>query len=522
MYAAIQGVAHGDSLGILADVADAQHAADAQSQTALALVTSLAFLVPAVTALRMKRSWHGCVFVLLAAACASFHCAGAPGREPHSEAAARWLAHGYQVWLYFCFLQMAFLVVGPEDPQLQALGQGTGTSLAKTQGHAPAPWDVVVAARVAPLAALSLLHVGEELAGGDVAAPWRSMLLTELLLVLCTAAFWAHRSRRNYAPCILLRFKFWHRLIHHGVIPAMMLFWTFCITGLTDRKAAYAVWHMVVAAFATSILRTVLPDAGGPAEEVFDPSWRNPSVAHILLGVGAALVLPAVAVGISYDWCSGGEWRWPTVATATACEPGSYFVAIMAVPAFSGASAVFWLISAVSRGKMPWSHLGGPGESPELSLGLRQRRLGTDLGCVLGQAGAASGLSGFLAVLLLRGSPLQELAHLFLSLLSLGLLLVGMVLTVLSSDPLGQGFLLRRTLTLYGCLPIAAIHAMLSLLVTCFPQISAPQSAYAASEYLVAVALALWPLTWAAEVQEQSQRKPSMEFTWPVTAWRFQ
>merc|ERR1719382_1665459 len=83
-----------------------------------------------------------------------------------------------------------------------------------------------------------------------------NMLLNEVIILVANIGFWAVRAES--APEVLLRFRYWHRLLHHGFIPAMMLFWIFCIIGFADFQALHTMWHVVVALFAVSLLRTVL------------------------------------------------------------------------------------------------------------------------------------------------------------------------------------------------------------------------------------------------------------------------
>merc|ERR1719487_2012127 len=97
-----------------------------------------------------------------------------------------------------------------------------------------------------------------------------------------------------------------------------------------------------------------------------------------------------------------------------------------------------------------------------------------------------------------------------------------MALTVLSADPSNQRFRFRRCLTMLLCLPMMVVHMMLMLADQCLPtSYQVPHAIYAISEYIVVLLLAVWPLTWAAEVQDTWQRNTSGNFAWPVTPWRF-
>merc|ERR1719440_318200 len=185
-------------------------------------------------------------------------------------------------------LQMAFLVMGPEDPQLQWLSHHAVSGHQSWLRHVPV--DTIVTARLLPAVVLGGFHFGHGHVDAEV-FHWQSMLINELLLLVCCTGFWMHSSRKGRASEVLLHFKFWHRLLHHGLIPAMMLFWIYCITGLTDLQVLHSVWHVVVAVFACTLLRSVLNDESTAAStKVFDPSVLNPNVGHVFLG-SVALIL---------------------------------------------------------------------------------------------------------------------------------------------------------------------------------------------------------------------------------------
>jgi hypothetical protein len=515
-------------LGVFGDLGgEMERSVDVKSQTALVLFTSLAFLIPAFTSWRMQRFWHSFLFGVMAFVCANFHFCSADmpqqlGLHMRCSATAKQvLSHAFFMWVYFCFLQMAFLVMGPEDPHMQWLGtQATpGSPSCATPHHAPL--DAVIMARVVPAVVLCIFHFLH--ASWDTEEiHWQSLLLNELLLLVCSAAFWMHRTRQARAADVLIRYKYWHRLLHHGFIPAMMLFWIFCIMGFADFQALHTMWHVVVALFAVSLLRTVLVgDSLSPSAKVFDLSPHNPNVAHVLLGSVALIVLPTAVIGASFDWCSVGEPHWPTISTATVCQPGGYFVAIVSVPAFTGVATVFWLIDSTASGKTSWRQFNSakPWERQDSSMNPQQLALGKRLGCVLGFGGA---LCGLLASLIMKGSPIQNVLNLFCCIMCLGLIMIAMALTVLSSDPTTQSSRFRRGLTMFVCLPTMIVHIMMILADQCLPtQHVVPHSVYAVIEYSVILLLSLWPLTWAPEVQDTWQRNVSGNFAWPTTPWRF-
>jgi len=522
-------------LGVVGEITDMEQSVGARSQTILVLVTSLAFLVPAFTAWRMKRIWHCCLFCVMTAVCTSYHFCTADtpkvlGMSMRCDATTTHLTTiAFFVAIHFCFLQMAFLVFGPEDPHMQWLGTQTGSGSPTSSIPQHAPLDTIVAARIVPGVVLCLyffLHSSwdkEEI-------HWQSLLLTELLLLGCSIGFWMHRSRQLRAADVLTRFKYWNRLLHHGLIPAMMLFWICCIMGFADIQALHSMWHVIVALFAASLLRTVLAgDSLSTSAKVFDTTSHNPNVAHVLLGGVALIVLPTAVIGASFDWCSTGEAHWPTISTTTLCQQGGYFVAIVAVPAFVAVSIVFWLIASTSGTKSSWvqfrqakpwnSHAferddwHGSSFNPDS----QQLAMGKSLGCLLGNAG---GFFGLLAALIMKGTPIRNVLTMFCSIMSLGLIMIAMALTVLSSDPSTRGFHLRRRLTMLVCLPMMVVHMVL-LFGAQSSYYQVPHSYCAVTEYIVVLLVALWPLSWVPEVQDTWQRNSSGTFVHPVTPWRF-
>jgi len=525
-------------LGVVGEMGEMERSVDVNSQVGLVFVTSFVFLIPAFSAWRMKRIWHCCLFCAMALVCASYHyCSVEAPKELGMRAsnmrcsatATHLLTHVFFFAIHFCFLQLAFLVLGPEDPHMQWLGLQATPGSPSSMMPQHAPLDAVVVARILPAAALFAFHLAHASWNTDE-IHWQSLLLNELLLLVCSAAFWMHRSRQARAADVLIRFKYWHRLLHNGLIPAMILFWIFCIMGFTDRQALHAMWHVFVALLAHSLLRTVLlEDSTSPSAKVFDLSPHNPIVAHVLLGSVALIVLPTAVIAASFDWCSTGTSQWPTISTATLCQPGGYFVAIVAVPAFAGVATVFWLVASTAGSKTSWLqfHSRSIGEthkekgtgSQQSVFNSQQLALGKSLGCTLGYAGAFFGL---LAALIMKGTPIRNILNLFCSIMAIGCFMIAMTLTVLSSDVCTRVCRIRRHLTLLVCVPMMTLHMMLILADQCLSsRFEIHHSVYACTEYAVVLLLVAWPLTWATEVQDAWQRNASALFAYPSTAWRF-
>lgn len=405
-------------------------------------ISSLAYVAPAVTAIHVRRPWFACIFMAMAVSHALLDSC-----HECSPAAAAALGLVYQVCTCLCVLHMALLILGPEDTQLWG----------------SASWDVT-ANRTLGLVVLALFHRGE--GWSDPLGLWQSFLVSELILLLCCLVFWWRRPSDT-----LLRYNYWHRLLHQGLIPATMLFWAFCCLQVADIKVLHCAWHMVTAAFAVFTLRASAQAQGG--KDVND----NPSVAHLLLGTVALAGLPFASAVVSSDLCL---MQWPE---AQACQLDGYMVAVTAVPFFLSLASVFWLISSAA-------------EMTGKSHGLR-------LGSNLGQAGALLGLASALAI---RSSALWDLAGLLLQEASLGLTTVAMVLITLS-----HGCSLRCRITIFYCVPLAVAHAALLLCRSLLASDAVLQAA-------ILLGLALWPLTWVHEVRDYEK---SSGFCWPITAWRF-
>lgn len=433
--------------------------------------------------------------------------------------------HMFFFGLHYVLLQLAFLVMGPEDPHMQWLGLQAGPGNPSCALPNNAPTDSVIVARVLPAIALCLFHILHS-SWDSESIYWQSLLLDEVIMLVCNAMFWLHYSRRARAADVLLRHKYWHRLLHHGFIPTMMLFWIFCMMGVADLQLLHSTWHVIVAFFAHSLLRTVLlGESTAPSAKVLDLTSHNPNVAHILLGSVALIVLPTAGISASFDWCSLGAENWPTISSATLCESGSYFVAIISVPAFTGVAAVFWLVASTSDSKKANFH--GTCDSisdmgswmQRLDTSHNQLSLGKGLGCFLGYGGAFFGLA---AALIMKGSPFQNVLQMFCSALSIVFLMIAMILTVLSSDSSARGYNVRRSITLFLCLPVMALHLMLVLSTQSVGKnYHAPRSGVALAEYADVLCLSLWPLTWASEVQQTWQRNSCGKFHWPTTTFRF-
>eukprot|EP00927_Polykrikos_kofoidii_P015114 TRINITY_DN16705_c0_g1_i1.p1 TRINITY_DN16705_c0_g1~~TRINITY_DN16705_c0_g1_i1.p1 ORF type:complete len:557 (+),score=67.36 TRINITY_DN16705_c0_g1_i1:239-1909(+) len=516
----VQSGGGGDN-SIFQALGDSPQFLDVQYQAGVVLLTSLAFFFPALSAWRASWMWHAWIFAMLAVINAAYHVCdtdfltafGIDVTCPPSAELVFTQAH--QMWLCFSYLQMAFLILGPEDPQLHL---GDKAALQGSRGVREAPFDVIVVSRLTPFALLAIFFSSDHADHNEM--QWKAMVLMELLLVFGCIGFWLPRGRSAFD--VLLRFKFWQRLLNHGGLPIMIQLWICCVTAFPECRAFHCLWQVVVASFSLAMLRAVLPDVAGPRStliNVYDTSALNPTISQAVLCGPALTILPASLAGASYDWCNGGGWHMSTLWKATSCQPGGYFVAIVAVPLSASIVVAFYLIDATTCAKVPWTEFTRPLEFGDPRLDHRRRILGKRLGCTIG--GASAGL-GLVSALIMHsnglGNLLCKLSH---ATACLGLV-SAMIMTVLFSDPTSRGAEFRRIFTFFVCLPSLAIHITLMLMERSIAiWFVVPQAVFVISEQLTVLVFVLWPLTWVKELNEDGQRRQISAFTWPRTAWRF-
>jgi len=503
------------------------------------VLTSLAFLIPALGAWRMKAYWHGYLFGSMVVFCMCYHYCSTDlsraqldmkGHGKCPEGLTNLFSNAFFASIQFMFLQLAFLVTGPEDPHMQWLNLQAPVASTALALPSFAPFDAVVTARILPAVALFLFHfVLNSSNQVEEKIHWQSVLINELILLVCNVGFWMHRDRRSRATDVIVRYKFWHRLLHQGFIPAMIFFWTSCLTGLADLKALHSMWHIFVAFFAYTLMRNVLVPDSSANNKLYDLSYNNPNIGHVLLGSVALIVLPTAGFGASFDWCPiGSNNGWPSISKAMHCQPGGYFVAIVSLPASAAMALVFFLISSTSGEKNAWtqSHEGGTemsrfgrnGYSEQIRPSFSTPISGKEFGCFMGQGGS---FVGFLSVLIMKGSPLRNLISLFFSMISAGLIMIAMALTSLSPDGSRNNHF-RQRFTMMFCIPMMSVHMILTLVNQfCVGDYAISSAVCAFTENVVLLFIVLWPLTWFTEVQEAWRHLAVSKFHWPKTDFRF-
>lgn len=418
------------------------------SQTLLVALSGFAFAVPAVACWRLGRIWHMCVYGILAVVCSWFNfctAAAADGLHYCSADLTVQLSRAHVTWAYFSLLQTALIILGPEDPLLQSSVEVPTAKGAAALASTP-PRDVIALGRAVPLTLLCALNFARSFPSWSQ-VHWENWILTEQLLIACTAFFWIQQRRLVVAP-LLRRLKYWRRLWNHGLIPVVMVCWLCCIIGRADNRSMRPLTHVIIAGYVISTLKAAHPDiAERPSgAEVFDPSGHNPDVSHLLLGGVAAVVLPSMSVALLYDWCGDASAGRRTLFSAvTSCQPGGHFAASAGALACVFGGIAFMLID--SDTSCPWNAL----RSQRL---LEDGVAGQRFGCMLGFAGCASGLLGTLAM---HDSPRHGALVFWAGLASLVALAPAMAVTLLWSDPRAPGYRTRHIYTFLICEPLVLV-----------------------------------------------------------------
>jgi len=463
------------------------HAAGTSDDSVVLLlfITSFAFLVPARTSFCLGRLWHAGVFTLMAALCIAHHTLN--WHVGWCMETRQFLTLAHHGWAYFSFLQMCFLVLGPEDPHMQWIDHPSVQDTPRSSLAMAPPLHAIVVSRVLPLGAI-LFFLCSFSSGDDL--HWQIVILSDVLLLFGCAAFWLHRDRRASMPKVLLRMRFWRRLWNHCALPSLLFSLIWVLIESSDSQVMHAVWQVLMSSLAVSIIR-VVHDSGGDlsseAETARNASPQNPVVARILLGSVAMFGLPTLLFSLAADWWSVGYWRWPLISKATHQLPGGYVVVIGFLPTLVAAAAAFWLISSTVSSRQA---------DPEDIV------LSKQFGCVIGYA---SVIFGFLT--LAMPDPVFPIAHTLCMILFLCLMMVATLLTTLSSRyPLAHGMRSRCFLTLAIFVSVMSYLVLLILVQRYIPNVyTIPQWLLATTEYITLALPMIWPLTWGNEVQARWQ-----------------
>eukprot|EP00437_Effrenium_voratum_P069782 CAMPEP_0181491820 /NCGR_PEP_ID=MMETSP1110-20121109/50346_1 /TAXON_ID=174948 /ORGANISM="Symbiodinium sp., Strain CCMP421" /LENGTH=463 /DNA_ID=CAMNT_0023618999 /DNA_START=112 /DNA_END=1504 /DNA_ORIENTATION=- len=412
-------------------------------------------------AYRLGRWWFAAIFAI--SALLSFVYEVLHQELLPLQAAGVWLRLLDHGGVYFCCLQLGFVVLGPEDPTIE---QG------KLDGNA---LDLV-AARVVPALAMSLFLLTRS---SWLDFHWQCMILLDVLWLLGFAGFWLQPARRHAATEVLLRSRYWLRLWKQAIAPTAVI--SVFLVGLSSVSPAPSACRAVLAVLGTKVLHTVASHSQGEKlresqrlQELqgLSPSW-NPVVAKQLLAAPGVLGVSTVGASLASDFMTSEVWRWPLLSMATGLRPGGYVVVLGALPALMAMAAALWLVSSTG------------------SCHAIDEEVSTQLGCLLGYL---SLLLGVLAMALhCFELPLQQT-------LSLSFCFSIMVLAMWTLA-LGTS---RRCVWASSILSGSVLLSFVALLLLdqqLIPnQLHIPLPALACAEYLSVAVYLLWPLGWAKEV----------------------
>lgn len=463
-----------------------------ESAVLLLVCTSLFFLVPARTSFLLGRLWHAWVFLLLVFTCVAYHACngdlhsrlGVGGSCPDEMRQLLTLIHHGVA--YFCLLQMAYLVLGPEDPHMQWIDHPVVLDTPRSALAMAPPVDVLVVSRILPTITI-VCFLGAFSSWEDF--HWQMIILLDALVLFGCSVFWLHRDRRASMPKVLLRIRFWRRLWNHCAVPLFLSTFILVVMAGTDSDVMHSVWHVILSAVAVSIIRVVHHKRGDlrSESEVTNVSPQNPVVARVLLGSVAMFGLPTLLLSLIIDWWSVGYWRWPMVSKPTHQRPGGYFVAIGALPTFVAQAVAFWLIGSTSDS----SHT-----CPE-EIALSKR-----FGCLIGYVSVGFGM----LTIAIQDSVFPTM-HTLCMIVFLCSMMVATLLTTLSAkNPFASSTRVRCILSLTIFISVLGFLMLLILVQQYVPNsYSIPRSLLAMSEYTALALQTIWPVTWGPEVQARWQ-----------------
>lgn len=508
----------GDGLGDLAadDAWDLSVANFLFSPAALLPIAAcLAYLAPAFVSAKAGRLWHTLIFTLMAMvgllnrACDAGSQLQLGGYMTCSHSTRDSFHYLNNVWSHFCFLQVCFAVLGPEDPRLW---RGKLMGLATQVGDIPL--DVILFARVAPLLVLLVgLHRSEEKSVEDsyIASRGPGLLLVSYLLISMCVVWWMGSiGRRVQALEVLLRVRYWMRLIVRLVLPGLLLLLPILIGAeVLEWQVLRAARHATCAAIAASALGAVFSSSGNIAERGPDNFLIIP---WLLLGhsltllptVGFAIMFNVVMCGSNPGLCKK-PWHWPTLSMA-ATAPESRFILVFGTPAIMLTTAASsWIIAAapIARtGKSPtawWSPWDRQLSKKFPSAPIKLRETCRWVGCRFLNS---SIFFGVITAVIGEDNPPRAAVHVLAAILFFGSLWHGVLLCTVSVDNSTIFGVLRFFIT------TAIAKGMLVLLVLFIlvnqyihNTLSIPHSIYASTEYMIFLLLGLYPATWMEEAR---------------------
>lgn len=282
------------------------------------VLTSFAFLVPGMFALRERWYWPAVLFSVQAIICAAYHFCDANGPQTLFGAdgcpdlTMRGLRHADHGLAYFIFLQVVLAILGPEDPFLQRIEQNAEAHLGdharrleRCLVNHRAPEHHPLGGAGLPLDVLLLNRVGTSM--GMLAFLWtysswalfhrQCFLWCTALVILNVGSFWLLRAR--CAIGVLLRLGFWRRTAQCVLTPIAMSGVMFIVMESTGNAPwLHGLWHLTLSALAVLLMWRIL--LGDSVSFSYEDLQRNPVIVHHVLwvtpifGVGMATLYTAM------------------------------------------------------------------------------------------------------------------------------------------------------------------------------------------------------------------------------------
>jgi len=482
--------------------------------TLLPIVACLTYLAPAFVSAKTGRLWHTLIFTLMAMvgllnrACDAGSQLQLGGYMTCSHSARDTLYYLNNVWSHFCFLQVCFAVLGPEDPRLW---RGKSMGLAMHVGEIPL--DVVLFARAVPLLALllGLHHPGaKSLEDLYFVNGWQGALLTQNLLISMCVVWWMGSiTRRMQALEVLLRVRYWMRVCFRLVLPGLLLLPLVFGAEVLEWRVLRAARHATCAAIAASALSAVFSGRSDIADR--DP--ENFLIIPWLLLGHALTLIPTVGFAIMFNVVMCGQYpglckrpfHWPTLSMAVT-SPESRFILMFGTPAIMlTTAATSWIIAAspIARThKTPtawWSPWDRRLSKALPSAPIKLRETCRWAGCRFLNS---SIVFGVITAAISEDSPARNAVHVLAAIFFFGSLWHGILLCTASVDNSTLFGILRFVITT-AITKGMVVLLILFILVNQFIRntLSIPHAIYASTEYMIFLLLGLWPATWMEDAR---------------------
>lgn len=478
------------------------------------------YILPVLVSFSHHRYWQAFIFAILAVIGVVYHLASTTLLGAWPFLASAITPCFFHRLAQLAALQVAFSVVGPEDPLLQRGNLEDAPSR-----------DVLLCARAIPVIGIFAMPY----VFGSF-SPCASGASVEALFLLGFASFWfSTPGRRTRAADVLPRAAFWKRTWRLLVFPG------FCLAPLllallatskeetratvswqpACRALAEAVAHVGFALASARALRCVF----GGEVEVLDRSCQNRLVVQYVMCGPALVLIPMVSAALAFDGLARG-WRWPTLSMAATTPTSAAVLSMGSLPLAAASAPVFWVLRTISdnadtsltpaagkrrlgsafyssmgaalRDRIPFRNNKSMEDLIDNGFRMPKSFRPSSMGC---HAGLLSICCGCGAALVVEGTPIRNAMHNTLTISFFLLLISSEVLLTIGSKLSGAVAVLRMA-ALVSLLGTAIAQLVLFVYVNQYIHNSynIPHSIYALSEYATLGLLVVWPLTWVPEI----------------------